>query len=63
MASATIGTKRSFAAMSKDSRSSNSELSALHDVKISEGYYPRQRQKQNIEESCEWLETAASYMR
>lgn len=52
MASAAVGTKRSFAAMSEDNRSPTSTLSTLHDVNMSAGLYSRQRLMTNIEESC-----------
>lgn len=58
MASAAVGTKRSYAAMSEDSRSPTSALSPLHDANLSGGLYTRQRPKPSVEESCEQQQTA-----
>lgn len=54
MASAAVGTKRSFATMSEDSRSPTNALSTLHDVYLSGRLDQRQRLGTNIEESCEY---------
>ncbi|KAF3037337.1 hypothetical protein E8E12_004679 [Didymella heteroderae] len=59
MASAAVGTKRSFAAMSEDNRSPSNALSSLHDVNMSGGLYSRQRLMTNIEESLTSITSSA----
>lgn len=57
MASAAVGTKRSHAAMSEDSRSPASTLSVLQDTNTTGGLYSRQRLRPNLEDSCEEQES------
>ncbi|KAF9696868.1 hypothetical protein EKO04_004811 [Ascochyta lentis] len=59
MASAAVGTKRSFAAMSEDSRTPPGAMSTLHEVSMSAGRYARQRQTPNIDESFTSMPSSA----